>query len=331
MGEHSRTYAVIGTGAVGGFYGARLVEAGCPVHFLLHSDFDHVVANGLVVESPLGDATLVNGKFPGGFHQSVSNLPECDFVLVALKTTQNHLLEDLLPPLVTDSTTVVMLQNGLGVEAEAAAIVGGDKVVGGMCFLCSNKVGPGHIRHLDYGLITLADYGRNGAGRGITEPMRLLAEDFGRAGIPISLEEDLLSARWKKLVWNIPFNGLSVVLDATTEELMAREETRGLATALIEEVVTGATACGATIPSGYASQMVQSTGAMKPYLTSMKLDADAGRPLEIDAMYARPLRAAATAGVRLPLIEMLYGQLAFIDARSSSASSEPGTRQQEET
>ncbi len=323
MGGHARTYAVIGTGAVGGFYGARLVEAGCSVHFLLHSDFDHVMRNGLIVESPLGDATLVKGKFSGGFHQSTSSLPDCDFVLVALKTTQNHLLRDLLPPLVKERTTVVMLQNGLGVEAEAAAIVGGDKVVGGMCFLCSNKVGPGHIRHLDYGLITLADYGPDGAGRGITEPMRFLAEDFARAGIPISLEEDLLSSRWKKLVWNIPFNGLSVVLDATTEELMAREETRVLATALIEEVVIGATACGMTIPPGYASQMVQSTGAMKPYLTSMKLDANAGRPLEIDTMYARPLRAASAAGVDLPLIEMLYRQLAFIDARSSSTSSTP--------
>lgn len=321
MGERARTYAVIGTGAVGGFYGARLVEAGCEVHFLLHSDFEHVRHNGLRVESPLGDTTLVEGEFAGGFHGAASSLPACDFVLVALKTTQNHLLGELLPPAVMDGAMVVMLQNGLGVEAEAAAIVGGGCVIGGMCFLCSNKVGPGHIRHLDYGLITLADYGPGGIGRGATEPMRFIAEDFGRAAIPISLEEDLLSSRWKKLVWNIPFNGLSVVLDATTDELMASEETRALAAALIDEVVMGATACGATVPSGYASQMVKSTGAMKPYLTSMKLDADAGRPLEIDAMYARPLRAAAAAGVKLPLIEMLYRQLAFIDARSGARSS----------
>lgn len=326
MGERTRTYAVIGTGAVGGFYGARLVEAGCEVHFLLHSDFEHVRRNGLRVESPLGDATLLEGEFAGGFHEATSSLPACDFVLVALKTTQNHLLGELLSPVVKDGTTVVMLQNGLGVEAEAAAIAGGEKVIGGMCFLCSNKVGPGHIRHLDYGLITLADYGPGGVGRGVTEPMSFLAEDFGRAGIPISLEEDLLSSRWKKLVWNIPFNGLSVVLDATTDELMAHADTRALAAALIDEVVMGATACGATIPSGYASQMVQSTGVMKPYLTSMKLDADAGRPLEIDAMYARPLQAAAAAGVDLPLIEMLYRQLAFVDARSSSASSAPSDR-----
>lgn len=321
-----RVYAVIGTGAVGGFYGSRLVEAGCSVHFLLHSDYDKVRDHGLLVESPLGDIELREGSFSGGFHESTSTMPACDVVLVALKTTSNHLLATLLPPLVGEHTTVVMLQNGLGVEAEAADVVGGAHVVGGMCFLCSNKVGPRHVRHLDYGLVTLADFGPDGRSRGITSAMSAIGQDFARTrGVPITLEEDLTSARWRKLVWNIPFNGLSVVLDAATNELMADAASRALAAALIEEVVAGGSACGAVMPAAFTEQMLGSTTAMKPYMTSMKLDHDAGRPLEIEAMYGRPLGAATLAGVEMPLTTMLYRELGFIDGRLRATG--PASRQ----
>jgi len=151
---HYQTYAVIGTGAVGGLYGARLQQAGAEVHFLLRSDFDHVQAHGLRVESVYGDVDLPQVNV----YQHAGDMPPCDVVLVALKTTQNHLLPELLLSVVGEDTLVVMLQNGLGIEDEAAAIVGPERIFGGLCFVCSNKVGPGHICHLDYGHITLAQY-----------------------------------------------------------------------------------------------------------------------------------------------------------------------------
>lgn len=304
-----RTYAILGTGALGGFYGAKLQKAGLNVHFLLRSDYEHVSKHGLIVESVDGDFTLgqVNA------YCDVKKMPRCDVVVVALKTTQNHLLPKLLPPIVKDDGVVLVLQNGLGVEAEVAQIVGNDKVIGGLCFLCSNKVGPGHIRHLDYGQITLGEYAADYYAAGITERMRQIGEDFESAGILIELTQDLLLGRWKKLVWNIPYNGLSVILNATTAELMANVHTRKLVEQLMYEVLTGAKNSGRIIPDSFIQTMLDYTVKMKPYRTSMKIDYDEHRPLEVEAIFGNPLRMAEAAGVNLPQISCLYRQLKFLD------------------
>lgn len=306
-----RTYAILGTGALGGFYGARLQKAGLEVHFLLKSDYPEVSQNGLVVESKDGDFTLAKVHA----YSDVEKMPKCDVVVVALKTTQNHLLPQLLPPVIKENGVVLVLQNGLGVEEEVAQIVSGVSVIGGLCFLCSNKVGPGHIRHLDYGHITLGEYDSNYHPTGTTDKMRQIAEDFNSANIPMELVEDLLLGRWKKLVWNIPYNGLSVILNATTDELMADIYTRQLVEQLMYEVADGAKSTGRIIPDSFIQTMLDYTVKMKPYRTSMKIDYDERRSLEVEAIFGNPLRKAQAAGVNLPQISCVYQQLKFLDAR----------------
>ncbi|HMP77366.1 MAG TPA: putative 2-dehydropantoate 2-reductase [Kiritimatiellia bacterium] len=304
----SRRYAIIGTGAVGGFYGARLQAAGCEVHFLLHSDADHVRAHGLRVESPDGDLILNRVHA----HAAVETMPPCDVVIVALKTTHNHLLPRLLAKPLARDGVVLMLQNGLGVEAEAAAVVGADRVLGGLCFICANKTGPGRILHLDYGDVMLGEYRADGRPGGVTPRMEVIADDLRAARIPVTCAEDLLLARWKKLVWNIPYNALSVILRTTTDRLMQQPDTRALVEALMREVVAGAAACGKCIDDAFVAKMLADTDRMKPYKTSMMLDHEAGRPLEIDAIYARPLASAQAAGAPSPRIETLLRQLRFV-------------------
>lgn len=307
----NRSYAIIGTGALGGFYGARLQKAGLDVHFLLRSDREYVQQHGLVVESPEGDFTLPQVNAYG----DVNEMPACDVIVVALKTTQNHLLTKLLPPLIKDNSVVLVLQNGLGIETEVAAIVGSERVIGGLCFLCSNKVGPGHIHHLDYGMISLGEYAPEYQAGGITGRLQSISRDFERANIRMELSEDLVFARWKKLVWNIPYNGLSVVLNARTDELMLNPDTRILVEQLMREVVAGANSFGRIIPDQFIQTMLDYTDKMTPYRTSMKIDYDEGRPLEVETIFGNPLRLAHQKGVNLPLIDMLYRQLKFLDAR----------------
>jgi 2-dehydropantoate 2-reductase len=311
---NKRTYAILGTGALGGFYGAKLQKSGLEVHYLLKSDYQQVSENGLIIESKDGDFTLpqVNA------YNLVDKMPLCDVVIISLKTTQNQLLPDLLPPIVKDDGVVLVLQNGLGIEAEIAQIVSNVNIIGGLCFLCSNKVAPGHIHHLDYGQITLGEYTSNYQATGITKKMREVGTDFENAGISIELLEDLLLGRWKKLVWNIPYNGLSVILNATTNELMADMYTRTLVESLMNEVSLGAKSMGRLIPASFIQTMLDYTVKMKPYRTSMKIDFDEKRPLEIEAIFGNPLRIAATNDVGLPLIRCLYQQLKFLDRRSRS-------------
>lgn len=311
-------YAIIGTGALGGFYGGRLARAGCDVHFLLHGDYEHVREHGLRVDSVEGDFALPRVNAYG----RAEDMPRCDVVAVALKTTSNDLLAQLLPPVLADGGVVLVLQNGLGVEEQAAAIVGADRVMGGLCFLCSIKAGPGHIRHIDYGYITLAEYDAAGGPGGVTPRMQAIAADFQAAGIRVQCADDLVLARWKKLIWNVPFNGLSVLLDATTDRIMADEHSRLLTEELMREVAAAAlAAAGRTIPEQFMETLLADTAKMAPYSPSMLLDRRAGRPMEIEAIFGAPARAAAAAGKPARKIETLYRLLKFLDegARRGSA------------
>lgn len=306
------SYAILGTGALGGFYGAKLQKAGNEVHFLVNSGYQQVKQNGLLIQSKDGDFRLPQVQV----YDQVKKMPSCDVVVVSLKTTQNHILTQLLPPVVKDNGIVLVLQNGLGIETEIAQIVSNVNIMGGLCFLCSNKIAPGHIHHLDYGQITLGEYATNYHAGGITERMKAISQDFENAGIEIELTEDLLLGRWKKLMWNIPYNGLSVILDAKTDELMADMYTRTLVEQLMKEVQLGAKSTGRIIPDSFIQTMLDYTVKMKPYRTSMKIDFDENRPLEVEAIIGNPLRIAAENDVNLPLIRSIYQQLKFLDKRN---------------
>ncbi|MEM7063961.1 MAG: putative 2-dehydropantoate 2-reductase [Cyanobacteria bacterium P01_B01_bin.77] len=317
----AKRYAIIGTGAIGGYYGARLQQSGCDVHFLLRGDYDDVNKNGLVVESVDGDITLPQVN---AYNNPVA-MPPIDVVVIALKTTQNHYLQKLMPPL-NDGAVVLILQNGLDIEAEIAQMVPPENIMGGLCFVCSNKVGPGHICHLDYGKIQLGAYSAANQPRSLTTAMLEIAADLRKANISIDVTEDLFMARWRKLVWNVPYNGLSVVLDATTEELMADSRVKARILTLMTEVITTANAwadhlskeTGSTrqIPLTWATSMLVATTRMKPYRTSMKIDFDEGRPLEVEAILGNPVRAAAELDVAVPEMEKLYEQVKVLSKKN---------------
>ncbi len=304
-----RRYGIIGTGAIGGYYGGRLQRAGYDVHFLARSDYHTLQTQGLRVDSVFGDFVLPQVQV----YEDPRQMPPCDVVVVALKTTQNGQLTHILPPLLGEHTTLVLLQNGLGVEPELAAQFPQATLLGGLCFVCANKVGPGHIRHLDYEAIALAEYGPHYAPQGITPRVEAIAADFTAAGIEIQVKPHLLQSRWEKLVWNIPYNGLSVVLNGQTDQLMANPATRILVEDLMGEVAQGAAACGCEITPAVIAKMLAHTEAMTPYLTSMKLDYDRRQPLELEAIVGNPLRFAQRGGAILPKITMLHQQLQFLD------------------
>lgn len=308
MKRHS--FAIIGTGAVGGFYGGLLARAGFDVHFLLHSDLEHVRRHGLKVESTLGDFHLSQVNAYG----SVEEMPECDVTILALKSTQNHLLPALLPPVTGSRGVVLVLQNGLCPEADSAAVVGPDRVLGGVCFLCSNKVGPGHIRHLDYGRIVLGEHrAADDVPAGITSRVESVVANLRSAGIEAQGAADQWWARWKKLMWNIPFNGLSVVLGASTDTLIGHPYSAALAEALMEEVRHAAAACGRDIEATATAEMIHNTRNMVPYESSMRLDYLSHRPMEVEAIFGDPVRTAERAGFDARQIRMLYQQLKFLD------------------
>jgi 2-dehydropantoate 2-reductase len=298
-------YAVIGTGAIGGYYGGMLAKAGNEVHFLFHSDYEYVKANGLQVNS-------VNGNFninPVNAYNSVEDMPKCDIILVCLKTTNNDLLKSLLPPLIHKRTLVVLIQNGLGVEADLQKEFPDLMIAGAMAFICSNKTNPGIIEHLDYGKLTIGSYSCSD-----NALLEQLSNDFVAAGVEAELV-DLGTARWKKLVWNIPFNGMTVVLNTTTDRLMNNEDTARLSYHIMLEVIGAANHLGYKIEEAFAEAMMDMTRTMTPYAPSMKLDYDFRRSLEIYYIYTRPVEEASKSGYEMKYVSMLEKQLKFIESQ----------------
>jgi 2-dehydropantoate 2-reductase len=303
-----RSYTVIGVGAIGGYYGARLQQAGLDVRFVARSDAEHLRQHGLRVDSPEGDALL-----EVEVHTDAASVPQSDVVVVAVKTTASPAVLPLVAELAGPATTVMVMQNGLGVDAPFAAAAPGSTVLGAMCFMCSNKVGPGHVVHLDEGAVTIGEYRADGSAAGVTGTVEAVMADLQAAGVSTSPVADLETGRWRKLVWNIPFNGLSVALDAGTDELLADPATRARAATLMQEVVVAAEACGHGFDPAFADRMMATTESMTPYKPSMKLDFEAGRPLELDAIYAAPLAAADAVGCAMPETQTLLNELRELD------------------
>lgn len=305
-------FAIIGVGGVGGYYGAKLLAGGFDVHFLLRSDYEFVKANGLRVDSIDGDMFTASPNI----YADAAVMPKCDYVIISLKTTSNWALSEILPQICDENTTVLLFQNGIGVEGKIAQYCNPEKIYGGICFICSTKIGAGHIDHCDYGKVNLAKFSPKSCAEGITDEMNTLAAIFTKSKIENQLSEDLLLARWMKLVWNIPFNGLSVLLSCKTNEMLDCEFTAKLIFDLMKEVQVGAAAQGRVIGDEFIENMIEHTKKMVPYKPSMMLDYEAKRPLEIEAIYENLISIANSSGAVLPKIEMLCAELKFLNSRN---------------
>lgn len=293
-------YAVIGTGAIGGYYGAKLARSGQDVHFLLHSDYDFVLRNGLQVNSWQGSFHIDNPHV----YNNVQAMPQPDVVLVALKTTNNRLLATLLPPLLAPHTIVVLIQNGIGVEADVQAMLPDVQLAAGLAFICSGKTKPGVVDHQHYGGLTIADYSCRSR-----EAVERLADELAQAGIEVHRAEYHF-ARWRKAVWNMPFNGMTVAMQCQTDRLLAEPATRQLIRCQMLEVIHAAQALGVSgLHDDFADRMIADTDAMVPYSPSMRLDWDFGRPMELSYIYDRPLLMAAQAGSPMPELQQLADRL----------------------
>lgn len=318
-------FAVVGCGALGSYYGAKLLRDGHEVHFLLRSDYDIVRRKGVRILSPEGDFH-VNPKCA----RTPEEIGVADVVLIGLKTTANDQFPKLLPPLVGPNTAVLTLQNGLGNEEALAKLFPAEQILGGLCFVCLNRLEPGVISHQAHGKIVMGEFNR------WPEPRTHdIASAIRHSGVPCSVSDSLARARWEKLVWNIPFNGLGVAsaagLDAfstenselkiqnplspclTTDKLLADPRWHQLVRELMGEIIAAANAQGYNLPADLADKMIKNTIEMGAYKPSTLLDFENGLPLEQETMFLEPLRRAQNSGQQPKTLERLCGLLGTLE------------------
>jgi len=300
--------AVVGSGAIGSFYGAKLAYHGRDVHFLMRSDLAAVRKFGIRIRSKSGNIRVAKVNC----YKSTDEIGPCNLVLIAIKTTSNRELLRLIPPLLRERTILLTLQNGFGNEEFLAENFGAQRVLGGLCFVCLDRVEPGVIEHYDYGRVALGEYG------GFPLPRTHdIAWEFKRCGITCTVVENLILERWRKLVWNIPFNGLSVTAGGVdTAAILANDNLRAATLALMDEVIAAAGKCGHFLPTAETLTQMKRTEEMGAYKPSTLIDFEARKPLELEAIWGEPLRRARAAGAATPRLESLYSQLKKLDRRN---------------
>jgi 2-dehydropantoate 2-reductase len=310
-------FAVVGCGALGSYYGAKLCRDNHEVHFLLRSDYEVVRRKGVRILSPEGDFH-VNPKCA----RTPEEIGPVDVVLIGLKTTANDQFSELLPPLVGPHTAILTLQNGLGNEETLAKLFPPKQILGGLCFVCLNRIEPGVIDHQAHGKIVMGEF------NGWPEPRTHdIATAIRHAGVPCAVSDSLAKARWEKLVWNIPFNGLGVASVAgheafttpaadyqlpepllpclTTDKLLADPHWLALVRELMHEIITAAGVQGHDIPFELADKRIKNTGEMGAYKPSTLLDFEHGHPLELETMFLEPLRRTQAVPVAAPRLTRL--------------------------
>jgi 2-dehydropantoate 2-reductase len=199
----------------------------------------------------------------------------------------------------------VTLQNGLGNEEYLAERWGTAHVAGALCFVCLNRTGPAEVTHFDHGSISIGEFGRP-----VSVRVKALVEAFIAAGIDAKAVDNLVSERWRKLVWNVPFNGLAIAAKgATVADVLTDDALRTEARALMEDVREGAARLGYAIPKEFADFQVERSSSMGAYKPSSMIDWEAGRPVEVEAIWGEPLRQGRNAGASMPRLGLLYALL----------------------
>ncbi|MFN2542282.1 MAG: 2-dehydropantoate 2-reductase [Chthoniobacterales bacterium] len=304
---------IVGSGAIGTYYGAKLAHSGSDVHFLMRGDLADIRCEGICVRGP-GEKFRV-AKI--NCYNSTKEIGACDLVLIAVKATSNCDLVDLVPPLLHEGTLLLTLQNGLGNEEFLAEQFGAQRLLGALCFIAVNRISRIEIERSAHGDIVLGEHGRAAQSR-----THEVAAKFRRAGIKCEVTENLARERWRKLVWNIPFNGLSILAGGIdTAAIIGDAHLRKLTLELMSEVIVAANKCGHALPRDSWRELMKRSETMGPFRPSTLLDWEVGKPLEIDAIWGEPLRRARVAGFDMPRTDTVYALLKKLDQQRSGKNS----------
>jgi 2-dehydropantoate 2-reductase len=299
---------VIGTGAVGGFYGALLARAGCNVSVMARSDYEQIKQHGISIRS---DTELGAWTFhPATTLNSIQKLNSpADVVLLCVKVTEDVDRVSLLKPHIGPTSTIVLLCNGVEIEREIAKAFPEHAIISGLAFVCVTRLAPGQIWHQAFGNLVLGDYPS-----GISATTQALAHAFRIGGIECEATPHIVQARWQKCVWNAAFNPLSV-LAGGLDTLTLIEHAESLIRHVMAEVVEITLALDLTLPPKLIDDQINKTAKAPAYKTSMLLDHEAGRHMEVDAILGNTIQVARERGVGVPHLETLYSLMQMINRK----------------
>lgn len=293
-------------GAVGAYFCGRLSQHGADVAVTVRSDRELIARNGFAVSSIAGDFIFKPQQVLSDASE-YSN--DADYLILTSKVLPAADSVKLIKPAVKPNTKIVLIQNGLGIEDDIAQAFPENEVLSAVAYIGVARTAPGVIAHTGAGRLII---GRFGGGKSAAAGE--LCELFTQAGVPAETTGDIAFYRWKKLLWNVPYNAMSVVGGGLlTSEMTDRGDVENLSIHLMQEVVLTARACGVDLPEELVAENVEYTRNFPPYKTSMLVDCENNRPLEVEAIVGSVVKAARNHQLQVPHLETLYALLKAFD------------------
>jgi len=298
---------IVGAGAVGGFYAAKLAQAGAQVSVVCRSNYEQIKTNGITIESEEAKHHFV----PHAVYSHQETIDDVfDYVIVTTKVLADGDTVELIRPLINSETSIVLLQNGIGIEAPIHAAFPDNEIISAVTYIGAYQNAPGIITHITSGQtkMTLGNYLES-----CTEKTQYLSSLLIQAEIPCKTVNNIVQIRWEKLVWNAAFNPVSVLAgQCDTQTILDCKETRQLIQDVMAEVIAVANVEGYPISLDIITGYLTTTAKMGRYKTSMLLDALAGRPMEYEVILGNAIKLAKTHHIAVPRMETLYALLVLI-------------------
>ena len=301
---------LVGPGAIGLYYGGLLARSGIRLQVLARSDYSTLRSDGItlrMIDVKSGDPGAYYNIKPEAVEREAALIGRAGWVIIAAKATAN---QDLLPALQTlvepEKTILLTLQNGMGNAEFLVKHFPGNPVLAGLCFVCVNRVAPATVENYLPGRVeigSLADRYSEAASQAV--------EAFTTAGIDCKQAAVLDASIWRKLCWNVPFNGLAIAAGGiTTDQILADSALVSRARELMREIQQAASLEGHVIKDTFLQGQIDATGKMGAYRPSSLIDFQEGRVVELEAIFGEPLRRAQKLGLEMPALAQLYLEVA---------------------
>ncbi|RUM43177.1 MAG: 2-dehydropantoate 2-reductase [Desulfurobacterium sp.] len=305
-------FVVFGTGGVGGFYGGMLARCGHEVVFISRGEkLKAMKEKGLTVDSfKHGRWTIREDGRRVIFTDEPMEAGKADVVLVCVKSYDTEKVAPRIKPLLKEGTLVVSLQNGIENEEVLAEVLGKEHVLGATAFVGAYVKEPGVVVHEAAGLLEVGEMTGE-----VTERVERLVDELKKCGVEARVSRDIRYTLWKKLVWNVAFNPYSVITGATVGEMLEVPETREVLRNLMVECYRVAESYGVKLKPKVMENYLKSSPDLRNYKTSMLLDFERGKPIELEGITGALIRKAEKKGVPVPYNRCVYATVKLLDRK----------------
>ncbi len=291
---------VIGSGAIASFYSAFLAKK-ANITMLCRSDYEIIKQQGIKIESQ-----IENIHFQPKVINDLSQYPnKADYLIIATKSLPTINLTKLIKQLKYLPQNIVLIQNGIHIEKDLYENFPECNLISILAFIAVSRIYSGIIHHYDYGKLIVGNFPD-----GISDNCQELINFFKSCKIEVEASKNISQERWKKLIWNGAFNPLSVLSGGyNTQQLLDNPFCNNLLQKIMQEIIALARLDGCNLDDNLIAKNLELTYKMKPYKTSMLLDFEAKRPMEIEAIIGNALKFAQSKSFTTPYLSTIYALL----------------------